>query len=131
MTSAIVMHATGGPDVLQWEPVEVAGMQAHEVLLRHTAVGVNYHDAYVRSDLVALAPEITGRIIAVHIVDNQAVKKGDLLVTIDPVPFQLVVNQTKAQIEQMYVDDIPPTQWRLACQMIVRDEDILVEYPSK
>ncbi len=51
MTSAIVMHATGGPDVLQWEPVEVAGMQAHEVLLRHTAVGVNYHDAYVRSGL--------------------------------------------------------------------------------
>lgn len=57
-------------------------------------------DAYVRSDLVALAPEITGRIIAVHVVDNQTVKKGDKLVTIDPVPFQLVVNQTKAQIEQ-------------------------------
>ncbi len=57
-------------------------------------------DAYVRSDLVALAPEITGRIIAVHVVDNQSVKKGDKLVTIDPVPFQLVVNQTKAQIEQ-------------------------------
>ncbi len=37
----------------------------------------------------------------------------------------------KAEIEQMYVDDIPPTQGRLACQMIVRDEDILVEYPSK
>ena len=29
------------------------------------------------------------------------------------------------------VDDIPPTQWRLACQMIIRDEDIPVEYPSK
>ncbi len=54
----------------------------------------------MRSDLVALAPEITGRIIAVHVVDNQTVKKGDKLVTIDPVPFQLVVNQTKAQIEQ-------------------------------
>ncbi len=51
-------------------------------------------DAYVRSDLVALAPEITGRIITVHVVDNQTVKKGDKLVTIDPVPFQLVVNQT-------------------------------------
>ena len=38
---------------------------------------------------------------------------------------------TKAQVDQMYVDDIPPTQWRLACQMIVRDEDILVEYPSE
>ena len=38
---------------------------------------------------------------------------------------------SKAEVEQMYVDDIPPTQWRLACQMIIRDEDILVEYPSK
>lgn len=57
-------------------------------------------DAYVRSDLVALAPEITGRIIAVHVVDNQPVKKGDKLVSIDPVPFQLVVNQTQAQIDQ-------------------------------
>ncbi len=38
---------------------------------------------------------------------------------------------TQAQNDQKRVDDIPPTQWRLACQMIVRDEDILVEYPSK
>ena len=38
---------------------------------------------------------------------------------------------TKAQIEQMAIDDLPPTEWRLACQMVVRDEDILVEYPSK
>ena len=51
MTSAIVMRTTGGPDVLQWEPIELAEPQAHEVLLRHTAVGVNYHDAYVRSGL--------------------------------------------------------------------------------
>lgn len=34
---------------------------------------------------------------------------------------------TKAEIEKMEVDDLP-TQTRLACQMIVRDEDILVEY---
>ena len=36
-------------------------------------------DAYVRSDLVAVAPEVTGPIIAVHVVDNQTVKKGDKL----------------------------------------------------
>jgi multidrug efflux system membrane fusion protein len=57
-------------------------------------------DAYVRSDLVAVAPEVTGRIIAVHVVDNQPIKKGDKLVTIDPVPFQLVVNQWQAEIEK-------------------------------
>ena len=38
---------------------------------------------------------------------------------------------TQAEVEQMYVDDVPPTEWRLACQMVLRDEDILVEYPSR
>lgn len=39
---------------------------------------------------------------------------------------------TKEEIDKMYVDDIPPNHWRLACQMIVRgEEDLLVEYPSK
>jgi ferredoxin len=39
------------------------------------------------------------------------------------------INQ--AEIDAMKVDDVPHSAWRLACQMIVRDEDILVEYPSK
>jgi len=55
-------------------------------------------DAYVRSDLVAVAPEVTGRIVAVHVADNQAVKRGDPLFTIDPVPFQLDVAQREAEI---------------------------------
>jgi multidrug efflux system membrane fusion protein len=46
-------------------------------------------DAYVTSDLIGVAPQITGRIIAVPIVDNQTVAKGTLLAEIDPTPFQL------------------------------------------
>ncbi len=57
-------------------------------------------DAYVRSDLVAIAPEVTGRITAVHVRDNQIVSRGDPLVTIDPVPFQLVVAQRQAEIDE-------------------------------
>jgi ferredoxin len=34
---------------------------------------------------------------------------------------------TREEIDRMAVDDLP-SEWRLACQMIVRDEDILVEY---
>jgi hypothetical protein len=34
---------------------------------------------------------------------------------------------SKAELERLIVDDMP-SEWRLACQMIVRDEDILVEY---
>ena len=47
-----------------------------------------------------MAPEVTGPIIALHVVDNQQIKKGDKLFTIDPVPFQLEVNQRQAQIEE-------------------------------
>jgi multidrug efflux system membrane fusion protein len=57
-------------------------------------------DAYVRSDLVAVAPEVTGRIVAVHVTDNQTVKRGDRLVSIDPVPFQLVIAQRAAEIQE-------------------------------
>jgi len=34
---------------------------------------------------------------------------------------------TKGELEQMLVDDLP-SEWRLACQMIVRDEDLLMEF---
>ncbi len=34
---------------------------------------------------------------------------------------------TKAELEDMIVNDLP-SKWRLACQFIPRDEDILVEY---
>jgi len=40
---------------------------------------------------------------------------------------QQIGKLTKAEIERMEVDDLP-SQWRLACQMIVRDENLLVEY---
>jgi membrane fusion protein, multidrug efflux system len=57
-------------------------------------------DAYVASDLVALSPQITGRVIAVHVADNQNVVAGDLLATIDPVPFQLNVDQRRAEADE-------------------------------
>jgi hypothetical protein len=37
---------------------------------------------------------------------------------------------TQAEIDKMLVDDMP-SDWRLACQMVIRDEDILVAYPSR
>jgi ferredoxin len=38
---------------------------------------------------------------------------------------------TQAQIDAMKVNDVITTEWRLACQMVLRDEDVLIEYPSK
>jgi len=57
-------------------------------------------DAYVRSDLIGVAPEVTGPIISLHVVDNQPIKKGDRIYKIDPTPFQLEVNTRQAQIDE-------------------------------
>ena len=48
VTKAIRIHTTGSPEVLVWEDVEVAPPESGEVLLRHTAIGVNYADINLR-----------------------------------------------------------------------------------
>src|SRR5271168_5277807 len=63
-----------------------------------TSVVAYTNDAYVRSDLIRIAPQVTGHILAVHVRDNQMVRRGDLLATIDPEPFQLDVAARKAEI---------------------------------
>ena len=54
-------------------------------------------DAYVTSDIVSITPEVTGPIEAVHVTDNERVKRGTLLFTIDPLPFRLAVEQARAE----------------------------------
>jgi len=51
---AIRFHETGGPDKLRWEEVEVGDPGPGEVLLRQTAVGLNYIDTYHRTGLYPL-----------------------------------------------------------------------------
>ena len=70
-------------------------------------------DAYVESDLVSVAPQVTGRIIDVHVSDNQDVVRSDLLATIDPVPFQLMVDQGRAEAAEAHAQ-IASDQHRIA-----------------
>lgn len=51
MTTAIRMHKTGGPEVLQLETVEVGNPGPGQVRIRQTAIGLNYIDIYHRSGL--------------------------------------------------------------------------------
>ena len=54
MTHAIQIHQTGGPEVLQWEKVEVGAPGVGQVRLKQTAVGLNYIDIYHRTGLYPL-----------------------------------------------------------------------------
>lgn len=57
-------------------------------------------DAYVRANVVGVAPRIAGPIVQIPVKDNQAVKKGDLLFQIDPRTFQAALDQAKGVLAQ-------------------------------
>lgn len=57
-------------------------------------------DATVRAYVVTMAPEVAGRIVELNVVDNQYVRKGDLLMVIDPTNFEIAVSQGEAAVQQ-------------------------------
>src|SRR5262245_14796933 len=58
-------------------------------------------DATVRAYVVTMAPEVAGRIVSLPIVDNQYVRKGDLLMEIDPTNYQIGMSQAEATVQQI------------------------------
>jgi multidrug resistance efflux pump len=57
-------------------------------------------DGTVRAYVVTMAPEVAGRIVELHVVDNKYVRKGDLLLVIDPTNFTIAVSQSEAAVQQ-------------------------------
>jgi RND family efflux transporter MFP subunit len=55
-------------------------------------------DGRVRAEVVSVAPDVSGAIVDLAVRDNQVVKKGDLLMRIDPSHYQLAVEQATAEV---------------------------------
>src|ERR1700760_597272 len=55
-------------------------------------------DAYLQADLVHMAPEVSGRIVELDVRDNQTVHKGDVLFRIDPEPYRMRADQSRAAV---------------------------------
>jgi NADPH:quinone reductase len=61
MVKAVVMHAPGGPEVLQWEDVTVGDPGPGEARIRNTAVGLNLLETLFRSGAIPMdLPGILG-----------------------------------------------------------------------
>ena len=43
-------------------------------------------NAYVKADMVAISPDVAGRVVAVQVAENQFVRQGDVLFRLDPEP---------------------------------------------
>jgi multidrug resistance efflux pump len=49
---------------------------------------------------ITMAPEVAGRIVELHVVDNKYVRKGDLLMVIDPTNYRIALSQAEAAVQQ-------------------------------
>src|SRR6185437_9040568 len=61
----------------------------------------NYMDALgkiVARETVSIQPQVSGRIMQIHFTDGANVKKGQMLFTIDPRPFEASLKQTQANL---------------------------------
>lgn len=64
-----------------------------------TSTHVSTDDAGLVSDVIQIAPQVTGTIQSILVSDNQQVKKGDLLLTLDDATYQAAVAQARANLE--------------------------------
>jgi membrane fusion protein (multidrug efflux system) len=65
---------------------------------------VSTDNAYVQQDMVSVSPDVSGRIVAVNVRENQRVKAGDVLFRIDPEPFKIALDQADAALAEARVD---------------------------
>lgn len=56
-------------------------------------------DGRVRAEVVEIAPDVSGTVTGVHVADNQAVRAGEPLFTIDASRFRLAVDQAEALVQ--------------------------------
>jgi len=59
---------------------------------------VSEENAYVQAATVVVTPEVAGHVKSIAVRDNQAVKAGDPLLTIDPEPYRIALANAEAQL---------------------------------
>jgi membrane fusion protein (multidrug efflux system) len=76
----------------------IVGIGYGSIAMFHSFTHESTDDAFVDAHIILTAPKIAGRVATVHIDDNQDVKKGDLLVEIDPADAEAALAQAKAKL---------------------------------
>jgi RND family efflux transporter MFP subunit len=73
-------------------------------LWNHYLTGPWTRDGQVDANVVNMAPEVSGRIVALHVKDNQLVHRGDVLYEIDPVDYQIALAAAAADVRSKVAD---------------------------
>jgi multidrug resistance efflux pump len=75
------------------------GLLLATALWRHYMIAPWTRDARIRVETVTVAPEVAGNVTRLPVADNQLVKKGDVLLVIDPRAYEIAVAQAQAVLD--------------------------------
>lgn len=78
-------------------------------------------DGKVRAEIVNITPEVSARITDIRVHDNQYVHQGELLFNLDPVPFQIAVDNAQASVDKAQADVEKANHEALRRQKLGRD----------
>ncbi|MGA7800356.1 MAG: HlyD family secretion protein [Gammaproteobacteria bacterium] len=86
---------------LRWTLVGIAAAAVGAggyVYYRHTLRYPSTDDAYVAANVVTVSTQVTGRALTVPVSNQAQVKKGQLLLELDPRPFRYRLQEARAQL---------------------------------
>ncbi|MEX2939751.1 efflux RND transporter periplasmic adaptor subunit [Serratia fonticola] len=85
-------------------------------------------DGKVRAELVNITPEVSGRLEKILVHDNQFVTAGSLIFSIDPVPYQIALNNAEAALAKAQADmakaDHEASRRRSLPRNVISSEDL-------
>ncbi|WP_316861862.1 HlyD family secretion protein [uncultured Cohaesibacter sp.] len=61
-------------------------------------------NAYAQQAVVSISADVSGRILSVDVSENQPVKAGDTLFSLDPEPFEIAIDQAQASLNKVRLD---------------------------
>lgn len=110
-TEIIPQTAASTPKELsRWISIGIAGAAVllGAVVLYHANRSPRTDDAEVFANFIGIAPQVEGPIVRLNVLDNQFVKKGELLFEIDERPYQYALERAlseQASLEGQIVDE--------------------------
>ncbi|MDO9710132.1 HlyD family secretion protein [Paracraurococcus lichenis] len=78
--------------------VPLLALAAAAVVWQRGGRYVTAENAYVKADIVQVAPEVAGRVLEVAVRDHARVQAGEVLIRLDPEPYRLVLQKAEAEL---------------------------------
>ncbi len=101
-----------------------AAMPVEAVIIQPEAAQIwnNFSGHIVAVDRAEIRPQVSGRIMEIRFDDGQHVEKGDILIVIDPRPYQAALDQAEASLKAAKNQaDLAEKEYQRAINLIATD----------